>query len=64
MTLENMAVVQDIRLYREASVSKDTGKSKCAELEGKGLIKPTRTPSGRVWLTPVDAETLYTALSE
>ena len=64
MTLENMAVVQDIRLYREASVSKETGKNKCAELEKEGLISPTRTPSGRVWLTPGDAEALYTALSE
>ena len=62
MDLREAKIVHDRRIYEEVGVSRDHGKEKLHYLEAKSLISPKRTPTGRCFLSFVEAEILANAL--
>jgi hypothetical protein len=62
MGLREAALIPDLNLFAHAHVSKERGRKRLAELERKGKIKPTTTPTGRKLLSFRDAEALVEAL--
>lgn len=62
MSIREYPLVPDLRVFAFANVSKEHGRKRLQELQQRGLIKPTRTPTGRQLLSFRDAETLAEAL--
>lgn len=54
--------ISDLNLYRAILVSNSKGARETERLTAEGKIKPITTPTGRVLLTPKDAERLFDAL--
>jgi hypothetical protein len=62
MGIRDVPLVNDLRIYQFKNVSKEHGRKRLTELESKGLIRPTATPTGRKLLSIRDAEALAEAL--
>ena len=62
MKLRELPIIPDTRVFAVRDVSNETGRKRMKELEASGAIKVLRTPTGRRWLTVVDAERLAAAL--
>ena len=62
MNIRQASIVPDTRVFAFMGLSKEAGRKRMKELEASGAIKVLRTPTGRRWLTVVDAERLAAAL--
>lgn len=62
MTIRDVPIVPDLRVYDFRRVSKEHGRKRLDELQRKGLIQPEITPTGRRLLSFCDAERLADAL--
>ena len=62
MDLEKAKLIQDVVLFRENSVSKETGKDTLKSLEDEGVIEPKHTPTGRTFLSICDSRMFVDAL--
>ncbi len=62
MSIREVPMVNDLRIYQFKNVSKEHGRKRLAELQEQGLIRPVATPTGRKLLSFRDAEALAEAL--
>lgn len=62
MSISEMKVIHVRRLYSLANVSLDRGRRALRDLERTGQVMPEVTPTGREYISPVEAELLHKAL--
>jgi hypothetical protein len=62
MKFADAPIIPTPPLFRAARVSSDAGMRILAELEQQGDVRPERTPTGRVMLTPRDGRRVYDAI--
>lgn len=62
MNFEDLPVISDITLFKAAHISRERGDKELQKLVSDGLIRPVRTPTNRVLLTPSDARRVYESL--
>ena len=62
MDIQKAKIVSDLRLYEVRAVSRELGRKRLRELEGRGVINPLRTPTGRTLLSFEETELLSAAL--
>jgi hypothetical protein len=51
-------------LYRAANVSATRGDRALQELVAVGAVRPVRTPTGRVLLSPADGKRVFAAITK
>ena len=62
MSIRDVPMVPDLRVYQFKNVSREHGRKRLKELQTTGLIQPVETPTGRRLLSFRDAEALAEAL--
>lgn len=62
MSIRDVPMVPDLRVYQFKNVSRPHGRKRLRELQDSGLIKPVETSTGRRLLSFRDAEALAEAL--
>lgn len=63
MSIRDEKLIHDRKLYAKLSLSYQMGKRVLRGLEASGDVTPEMTPSGREFLSPVEAERFSRAVS-
>jgi hypothetical protein len=61
-TFDDVALIPALGVFRAALVSQEAGQRELRRLAEAGAISPTRTPTGRILMTPSDARLVYESL--
>lgn len=62
MSFEEIPTIPTGNVYKAAHVSATRGDRELKRLSDEGLVRPMRTPTGRVLLSPADGKTVYETL--
>ena len=62
MNFDELPTIPAGHLFRAAMVSEPRGERAIRELTAAGAIKPMRTPTGRVLLSPADGRRVFDAI--
>jgi hypothetical protein len=64
MSFDEIPTIPTANVYRAAHVSATRGDRELKRLSDEGLVKPMRTPTGRVLLSPADGKTVFETLTQ
>lgn len=62
MDFDAIPMIPSVAIYKAANVSPTRGDRKVRELEAAGIVKPVRTPTGRIVFTPPDGRRVFEAI--